>query len=114
MGDRTQSARGRTQANRTFLKTPYQTARSSTSKASTQHSATGTPPSRASMSASTSPRIQVGNHTLPAFVQVETLHPGQAFGLRACLDPEERGPSVSLVSGECEILQINKKFFMKH
>nr|KAG5702686.1 hypothetical protein BaRGS_013323 [Batillaria attramentaria] len=35
-------------------------------------------------------------------------------GLRACLDEEERGPSVSLVSGECEVLQINKKFFMRH
>lgn len=58
--------------------------------------------------------IQVGSHTLPAFVLVETLHPGQVFGLRACLDPEERGPSVSLVSGECEVLQINKKFFMRH
>lgn len=58
--------------------------------------------------------IQVGRHTLPAFVQVETLHPGQVFGLRACLDEEERGPSVSLVSGECEVLQINKKFFMRH
>ncbi|XP_035826332.1 uncharacterized protein LOC101847433 [Aplysia californica] len=81
-----------------FLKTPHSaTARSLTSLKNSQ-----------------SQVVQVGNHTLPAFVQVETLHPGQAFGLRACLDPEERGPSVSLVSGECEILQINKKFFMKH
>ncbi|XP_046365970.1 uncharacterized protein LOC124141859 isoform X1 [Haliotis rufescens] len=59
-------------------------------------------------------QITIGKTTLPAFVQVETLHPGQVFGLRACLDAEERGPAVSLVSGECEILQINKKFFMKH
>ncbi|PVD34478.1 hypothetical protein C0Q70_05753 [Pomacea canaliculata] len=58
--------------------------------------------------------IQVGSHTLPAFVQIETLYPGQVFGLRACLDPEERGPTVSLVSGECEVLQINRKFFMRH
>ncbi|XP_076468071.1 uncharacterized protein LOC143298924 isoform X2 [Babylonia areolata] len=58
--------------------------------------------------------LQLGRHSLPGFVQVETLHPGQAFGLRACLEPEERGPSVSLVSGDCEVLQINKKFFMGH
>ncbi|XP_067661295.1 uncharacterized protein [Haliotis asinina] len=64
-------------------------------------------------SSKTSP-ITIGKTTLPAFVQVETLHPGQVFGLRACLDAEERGPAVSLVSGECEILQLNKKFFMKH
>ncbi|XP_041358739.1 uncharacterized protein LOC121375382 [Gigantopelta aegis] len=51
---------------------------------------------------------------LPAFIQVETLHTGQVFGLRACLDAEERGPTVSLVSGDCELLQINKRFFMKH
>ncbi|RUS82602.1 hypothetical protein EGW08_009630 [Elysia chlorotica] len=73
-------------------------------------------PTRSQTSGKVTPSqvIQVGNHTLPAFVQVETLNPGQVFGLRSCLDPEERGPSVSLVSGECEILQINKKFFMKH
>ncbi|KAK3758297.1 hypothetical protein RRG08_004119 [Elysia crispata] len=73
-------------------------------------------PTRSQTSGKSQPSqvIQVGNHTLPAFVQVETLNPGQVFGLRSCLDPEERGPSVSLVSGECEVLQINKKFFMKH
>ncbi|XP_061163996.1 uncharacterized protein LOC133173092 [Saccostrea echinata] len=51
---------------------------------------------------------------LPAFVQVETLHPGQTFGLRSCLESYERGPSVSLVSGDCEVLAINKKFFLRH
>ncbi|XP_052238663.1 uncharacterized protein LOC127849963 [Dreissena polymorpha] len=51
---------------------------------------------------------------LPPFVQVETLHQGQTFGLRSCLEHDERGPSVSLVSGDCEVLAINKKFFMKH
>lgn len=51
---------------------------------------------------------------LPPFVQVETLHPGHTFGLRSCLEHDERGPSVSLVSGDCEVLAINKKFFMKH
>ncbi|GFS22563.1 cyclic nucleotide-binding domain-containing protein 2-like [Elysia marginata] len=73
-------------------------------------------PTRSQTSGKSQPTqgIQVGNHTLPAFVQVETLNPGQVFGLRSCLDPEERGPSVSLVSGDCEVLQINKKFFMKH
>ncbi|GFN81796.1 cyclic nucleotide-binding domain-containing protein 2-like [Plakobranchus ocellatus] len=83
-----------------FIKTPYPS------------------PTRSQASAGKSQQptqvIQVGNHTLPAFVQVETLNPGQVFGLRSCLDPEERGPSVSLVSGDCEVLQINKKFFMKH
>ncbi|WAR00487.1 CNBD2-like protein [Mya arenaria] len=34
---------------------------------------------------------------LPPFVQIETLHPGHTF-----------------VSGDCEVLAINKKFFMKH
>lgn len=52
--------------------------------------------------------------SLPPFVQIETLHPGHTFGLRSCLDHDERGPSVSLVSGDCEVLAINKKFFMKH
>lgn len=52
--------------------------------------------------------------TLPPFVQIETLHPGHTFGLRSCLELDERGPSVSLVSGDCEVLAINKKFFMKH
>ncbi|CAH1777772.1 unnamed protein product [Owenia fusiformis] len=52
--------------------------------------------------------------TVPPFVQLESLHAGQIFGLRSCLDPEERGPSVSLVSGGCEVVQINKRFFMKH
>ncbi|KAK3607719.1 hypothetical protein CHS0354_016745 [Potamilus streckersoni] len=51
---------------------------------------------------------------LPAFVQIETLHPGQTFGLRSCLESDERGPSVSLISGECEVIAINKKFFMRH
>ncbi|OWF46626.1 uncharacterized protein LOC110455484 [Mizuhopecten yessoensis] len=51
---------------------------------------------------------------LPPFVQVETLHQGQTFGLRSCLDMSDRGPSVSLVSGDCEVLAINKKFFLKH
>lgn len=51
---------------------------------------------------------------LPAFVQVETLHPGQTFGLRSCLESYERGPSVSLISGDCEVLAINKKFFLRH
>ncbi|XP_069131075.1 uncharacterized protein [Argopecten irradians] len=51
---------------------------------------------------------------LPPFVQVETLHQGQTFGLRSCLDMNDRGPSVSLVSGDCEVLAINKKFFLKH
>lgn len=51
---------------------------------------------------------------LPPFVQIETLHPGHTFGLRSCLEHDERGPSVSLVSGDCEVLAINKKFFMKH
>ncbi|XP_059155802.1 uncharacterized protein LOC131940911 isoform X2 [Physella acuta] len=50
----------------------------------------------------------------PIFVQLGTLTKGDAFGLRACLEPEEHGPSVSLVSGDCELLQINKKFFKKH
>ncbi|KAL5011929.1 hypothetical protein ScPMuIL_010480 [Solemya velum] len=54
------------------------------------------------------------NVVLPPFVQVETLHPGQTFGMRAVLDPDIRGPSVSLVSGDCEVLAINKKFFQKH
>ncbi|CAL1526031.1 unnamed protein product [Lymnaea stagnalis] len=58
--------------------------------------------------------VHYGKYSLPAFVQVETLSQGQVFGLRACLEPEERGPSVSLVSGSCEVLQINKKFFIKH
>ncbi|KAL4230499.1 hypothetical protein ACF0H5_010881 [Mactra antiquata] len=52
--------------------------------------------------------------SLPPFVQIETLHPGHTFGLRSCLEHDERGPSVSLVSGDCEVLAINKKFFMKH
>ncbi|XP_064597570.1 uncharacterized protein LOC135464026 [Liolophura sinensis] len=51
---------------------------------------------------------------LPPFVLVETLHPGDVFGFRSCLDPEDRGPSASLVSGECEVIKIDKKFFMKH
>ncbi|KAK3100533.1 hypothetical protein FSP39_021438 [Pinctada imbricata] len=51
---------------------------------------------------------------LPAFVQVETLHVGQTFGLRSCLEPHERGPSVSLISGDCEVLALNKKFFLRH
>ncbi|XP_050416981.1 uncharacterized protein LOC126830617 [Patella vulgata] len=58
--------------------------------------------------------VKVGRTTFPAFVHVETLHPGHTFGLRACLDADEMGPSVSLVSGDCEVLQINRKYFMKH
>lgn len=41
-----------------------------------------TPPTPSARSLSPSNKnqvIQVGNHTLPAFVQVETLHPGQVF-----------------------------------
>ncbi|KAK0060674.1 hypothetical protein Bpfe_009862 [Biomphalaria pfeifferi] len=60
------------------------------------------------------PEVETSRHKLPAFVQVEVLGQGQIFGLRACLEPEERGPSVSLVSADCEVLQINKKFFMTH
>ncbi|KAK2146643.1 hypothetical protein LSH36_592g01009 [Paralvinella palmiformis] len=51
---------------------------------------------------------------IPPFVNLESLHAGQVFGFRSCLDEEERGPSVSLVSGGCEVLQINKKFFLTH
>ncbi|ESO93799.1 hypothetical protein LOTGIDRAFT_228569 [Lottia gigantea] len=58
--------------------------------------------------------VKVGKTQFPAFVHVETLRPGHTFGLRACLEASEMGPSVSLVSGECEILQINRKYFMKH
>ncbi|XP_060589310.1 uncharacterized protein LOC132744572 isoform X2 [Ruditapes philippinarum] len=59
-------------------------------------------------------KIEEEGMALPPFVQVETLHPGHTFGLRSCLEHDERGPSVSLVSGDCEVLAINKKFFMKH
>ncbi|XP_052077493.1 uncharacterized protein LOC127715474 [Mytilus californianus] len=56
----------------------------------------------------------VKKRELPPFVQVEVLHPGQSFGLLSLLEPSQRGPSVSLVSGECEVLAINKKFFNKN
>ncbi|XP_013401774.1 uncharacterized protein LOC106167520 [Lingula anatina] len=51
---------------------------------------------------------------VPPFVQIETLQAGQVFGLRGILEPDERGASASLVSAGCDILQINKKFFMMH
>lgn len=62
----------------------------------------------------TKPIVEEEGMALPSFVQIETLHPGHTFGLRSCLDHDERGPSVSLVSADCEVLAINKKFFMKH
>ncbi|ELT89519.1 hypothetical protein CAPTEDRAFT_222416 [Capitella teleta] len=51
---------------------------------------------------------------LPRFVELESLHTGAIFGLRSCLVPEERGPSASLVSGGCQVIQISKKFFLAH
>lgn len=54
------------------------------------------------------------NTVIPPFVYVETLHRGQTFGLRTCLEPDEWGPTVSLVSGGCEMIQINREFFIKH
>lgn len=46
------------------------------------HGGQGQPTNRSSTSlkhVNLNQTIQVGNHTLPAFVQVETLHPGQVF-----------------------------------
>lgn len=50
---------------------------------------------------------------VPPFVQVESLHSGKVFGLRACLSEDEQGPSAALVSAGCEVLRIHRKFFMK-
>ncbi|XP_078603450.1 uncharacterized protein LOC144877409 [Branchiostoma floridae x Branchiostoma japonicum] len=65
-------------------------------------------------------RMQLGSRIFdpdpskPVFVVLDVLGPGQCFGFRSVLASSERGPSVSLVSNSAEVIQIKKKFFLKH